>query len=345
MTNNMEKMRFEVARTIITYFPKNYIEMVFVGGVSEKEFVDEVIVEFIKYAFDNSQEKHPLRYYVPYGVNGNNDKRMLYSRLLKYCQKYRDQEYEEFKRKGLDIKELRAKNMQTMDEKKEGYSITPMQYFEMTSIHDIVALKAYVENRLSDVKKISNTSFEDMMKEYDKNVDEWRKKSNESDYKKVFYSLAFFTIDWKYEFEFAYLLAKKMEQLGVKEIDKNFFSILCARMKIQSFLGCEVGIDSRMIRSRQKMIDLLVPADLKWSDEIMVDQRCYAELLVIMAQLNNGIKLENGNTLRERFAKETTMEDWASFFKEYDIFAAWNKKELSNIRIRNMRKIFGQIHQ
>lgn len=45
MTNNMEKMRFEVARAIITYFPKNYIEMVFVGGVSEKEFVDEVIVE------------------------------------------------------------------------------------------------------------------------------------------------------------------------------------------------------------------------------------------------------------------------------------------------------------
>ena len=28
MTNNMEKMRFEVARAIITYFPKNYIEMV-----------------------------------------------------------------------------------------------------------------------------------------------------------------------------------------------------------------------------------------------------------------------------------------------------------------------------
>jgi len=41
---------------------------------------------------------------------------------------------------------------------------------------------------------------------------------------------------------------KKMEQLKVKEIDKNFFSILCARMTIQSFLGCEVGIDSRMIK-------------------------------------------------------------------------------------------------
>ena len=58
-------------------------------------------MEFIKYAFDNSQEKHPLRYYVPYGVDENNDERILYTRLLKYCQKYRDQEYEEFKQKGL----------------------------------------------------------------------------------------------------------------------------------------------------------------------------------------------------------------------------------------------------
>ena len=44
MTNNMEKMRFEVARAIITYFPKNYIEMVFVGVVSDKEFLDDFIV-------------------------------------------------------------------------------------------------------------------------------------------------------------------------------------------------------------------------------------------------------------------------------------------------------------
>ena len=345
MTNNMERMKLEVVRAIVTCFPKDYIEMAFVGGVSEKEFVDEIIVEFIKYAFNNSEEKHPLRYYVPYGVDENNDGRMLYTRLLKYCQKYRDQEYEEFKRKGTDIEELNAKSMQTMDEKREGYSITPMQYFEMVNIHDIAALKAFVENRLSDVKKVSNTSFQEMMKEYDKNVDEWGKKSNENDYNKVFYSLAFFTIDWKYGFEFAYLLARKMEQLGVKEVDKNFFSILCARMTIQSFLGCEVGIDSRMIKPRQNMIDVLVPVNLKWSDEIEFDQRCYAELLVIMAQLNNGIKLVNGNTLREQFAKETTMEDCASFFKEYDIFAAWNKKELSSVRIRNMRKILGQIHK
>lgn len=345
MTKNMERMRVEVARAIVTCFPKDYIEMAFGGDVPKKEFIDEVIVEFIKYAFDNSQEKHPLRYYVPYSADENTDERMVYTRVLKYCQKYRDQEYEELKQKGIKIEELKAKSMQTMNEKKEGYSITPMQYFEMTNIHDIAALKAFVENRLSDVKKVSNTTFKEMLEEYDHNIEKWKEEKRESDYNMVFYSLAFFTIDWKYGFEFAYLLAKKMEQLNVKEVDGNFFSILFARMTIQSLLGVEVGIDSRMIKARQKMIDVLVPDDLKWSEDIAMNQRCYGELLVIMAQLNSGIKLVNGNTLREQFAKDTTMEDWASFFKDYDIFEAWNKKELSNIRIRNMRKVIGQMHK
>ena len=32
MTNNMERMKFEIARAIITCFPKDYIKMVFVGA-------------------------------------------------------------------------------------------------------------------------------------------------------------------------------------------------------------------------------------------------------------------------------------------------------------------------
>lgn len=345
MTKNMERMRFEVIRTILICFPKEYLDMVFVGGISIEIFVNEILIEFIKYAFDNSQEKHPLRYYVPYGVDENSSERMVYSRLLAYCQKYRDQEYEEFKYMGADIEGLKAKAMQSMDEKKEGYDITPMQYFEMTNIHDIAALKSFVEGRLSDVKKVSNTSFKEMMEEYDQNIGIWFQKKNENDYNKVFYSLAFFTIDWKYGFEFAYLMAQKMEQLKVKEIDKDFFSILYARMTITSLLGCQAGIDSRMIIARQKMIDVLIPDNLEWTDETDLDLRCYAELLVIMAQLNNGIQLESGGTLREQFAKETTMEDWASFFKEYDVFEAWNKKELSSTRIRNIRKVISQMHK
>lgn len=157
MTENMKRMRYEVIRAILILFPKEYLDTVFVGGTSIEVFVNEILVEFIKYAFDNSQEKHPLRYYVPYGVDENTDERMVYSRMLAYCQKYRDQEYEEFKHMGADIEELKAKSMRSVEEKREGYDITPMQYFEMTNIHDIAALKSFVEGRLKDVKKVSNT--------------------------------------------------------------------------------------------------------------------------------------------------------------------------------------------
>lgn len=217
MTKNMERMRYKVISSILDCFPKEYLDMVFAGGISMEVFVNEILIEFIKYAFDNSLDKHPLRYYVPYGVDENSSERMVYSRLLAYCQKYRDQEYEEFKDMGADVEGLKAKAMHSMEEKKEGHNITPMQYFELSNIHDIAALKSFVEGRLKDVKKVSNASFQEMMEEYDQSIEIWSQKKNESDYNRVFYSLAFFTIDWKYGFEFAYLVAQKMEQLKVKE--------------------------------------------------------------------------------------------------------------------------------
>ena len=123
MTKSMDRMCSEVIRAILICFPKKYLDMVFVGGMSIKIFVSEILVEFIKYAFDNSQEKHSLRYYVPYSVDENSSERMVYSRLLAYCQKYRDQEYEEFKYMGADIQGLKAKPMQSMEEKKRGMTL------------------------------------------------------------------------------------------------------------------------------------------------------------------------------------------------------------------------------
>lgn len=109
---------------------------------------------------------------MPYGVDENNDERMVYSRLLAYCQKYRDLEYEEYKNMGAKMEGLKVKLMQTVEEKKQGYGITLMKYFEMTNIHDIAALKSFVEGRLKDVKKVSSTSFKEMMAEYNQNVAE-----------------------------------------------------------------------------------------------------------------------------------------------------------------------------
>lgn len=345
MTKNMESMRNEILRVIFNCFPEDYLDMVFAGGVGINDFVNEILVEFIKYSFDCTQETHPLRYYVPYGADENCDERMVYSRMLAYCQKYRNEEYNEYKAKGIDCEGLKAKRMQSMEEKKDGYDLTPMYFFEMKTLHDMAALKAFVERRLMDVKKVSNTTFVSMMSEYDRYIENWAEKRKESDYNMVFYSLAFYTIDWRFGFEFEYLLAKKMEQLKVKKIDKDFFTILCARMTIESLLGCIAETDNRMIKVRQRMIDILIPDDLNFSVEIGIVQRCYVELLVIIEEIKSGIELNSGQTLRQYFSENTTMEDWASFFRDYDMFEVWHCKELNNTRIRNMRKIMSQLHK
>lgn len=110
-----------------------------------------------------------------------------------------------------------------------------------------------------------------------------------------------------------------------------------------STLGSEAQTDSRMIVPRQKMIDVLIPDDLEFTDDNSYDKQCYAELLWMNAQLCAGLKSEDGKTMRQYFAEETKLEDWASFFREYDVFKAWHKKELNNTRIRNMRKVMSQI--
>ena len=339
MTKSMEYMRNEIFRAIFNFFPEDYIDIVFTGDVGITDFVNEILIYFINYSFEYCQEKHSLRYYVPYGVDENCDERMKYCRMIAYSHKYKNQRYNELKAKGFKCDGLKVKKIKSMQEKKGGYDLTPMRFFELETLHDMVALKAFVEGRIMNVKKVSNTNFISMMSEYDKYVEKWAEKRKADDYSMVFYSLAFFTIDWKYGFEFAYLLAKKMEELKIKEIDEKFFTLYCAQMTIQSWLGCCVFTDSIMIKVRQSMIDILFTDDLIQSNEIEFYQRCYAELLVIMS------KLITNQSLRQYFLENTTMEDWASFFREYDMFAAWHRKELNNIRIRNMRNIMKQMHK
>lgn len=345
MTENMERMRYEVFRAIFINFPTEYLDAVFVGPITMELLVDEILVEFIKYAFDNSLEPHPLRYYIPYGVDENTDERMRYSRMLAYCQKYRSIEYEEIGHLDKKFEVLKGKNMESMDDKKSGHELTPMQFFELSTIHDMAVMKAFVEKRLSDVKKVSNTVFSNMMEEYDKYVETWRQKAQGTDYDMVFYSLAYFTVEWKYGFELEYLIAKRMTDLKLKNLDKSRYGYLFARNHIWSWLGCEVQLDSRMVKAREEMIEAMIPNEDVEDGEIEFDKTCYAECLTILCQLTSGIRLTNGNTLREQFELDTTLEDWASFFREYDIFKIWNRKELNNKIIRNMRTVMEQIHK
>lgn len=66
------------------------------------------------------------------------------------------------------------------------------------------------------------------------------------------------------------------------------------------------------------------------------------DILGLLVVVKNKLPI-NGQSAEDWFAENTTMEDWASFFRDYKIFDSWHEKELTNATIRNMRTIFGLI--
>ena len=106
-----DKMKFAkgVLLMLTTHnFDNDYLDKVFDGVINMETFGDMLVVEFIKRAYDKAAPTYPLRHFVPYGADAN-DVRMLYSRVMAYVQRYRDQEYTEMsQRKGIDTAILKA---------------------------------------------------------------------------------------------------------------------------------------------------------------------------------------------------------------------------------------------
>ena len=80
----------------------------------------------------------------------------MYSRLLSYCQRYRDIEYNQINDKSGKYDALKAKKMKFIKDRKQGHDLTKMKFFEIDSLCKLRCLKSFVEERLRNVKKVSN---------------------------------------------------------------------------------------------------------------------------------------------------------------------------------------------
>ena len=67
------------------------------------------------------------------------------------------------------------------------------------------------------------------------------------------------------------------------------------------------------------------------------------EVIVLGVHYKELIESMDGDLYKDWFRKESSIEDWASFFRVYDIFSIWEKKEWTRQRIQNMRYLFDLI--
>ena len=293
-----------------------------------------ITMEFIKYSYDYSDPEYSMRHFLG---DADDSERMRQSRTVQYVMKHKKKELERYPDLSPDHKFTNI-DMDTIEQQLKGYRLTELNFFEHQNIHDLEVIKAIVEKRIGSAKKVPNPRFEDMFEQYDNMVEELIARSNNSDHDMVFASLALFTIEWKYAIETLYHIACLMEERNIKEIDQNTLGLLVGDVNIESQFGGSVATHSRMVKERRYILNAIFDEELDYHyKNELID--LIKEILVIGVYYKEIVETNDGELYKEWFRKQSTEEDWASFFRYYRLFDIWKKKEWTRKRIQNMRML------
>ncbi len=301
-----------------------------------------ISLEYIKYAYDFNDKEYPLRHFLDNPMDDS--ERMLQSRVMKYVLEHKKRELESSKAVLPQNHKFADIDMKRMENKLKGRRLTTMNFYEHKNIYELKIIKAIVEERLSSSKKVSDSSFQDMFCQYDKTVEDFITRSRKSDEDMVFASLAFFTLEWHYGIEFLYELACMLEEEGSQEVDYNMLGMVFGSIEIESRFGGWAHTDSRMVKERLVLIPFLIDKpEVKHQQIKQFVFDIIREIIVLVAYYKEVYTTNEGELYKDWFRKNGDIKDWASFFRGYNVFSIWIKKEWTRKRIQNMRMLVNQI--
>lgn len=349
MANNTESFSKNMTRLIMDIvaslgqIPEEQREYLFgLEGDEDMDFVFMfacyITMEYIKYSFDYNDPVYSLRHFIK-DENDSDDERMKWSRVLAYVSKYKRREIEIL---GIELPpdhKFADLDMRDIKRKLQGYRLTEMNFFEIQKVYDLELIKSIVENRISSSKKIPVPRFKDIFREYDDFMQELTARATKSDMDMVFSSIAFFTFQWHYPIETFYYIACLMEKNDIKEVNASDAVLLCGNIEVESIFYGWVSVQSRMVKERIIFLDYLFDEDRNPFDKEELVQTI-KELVALATDYKYSKTCIDGRKYIDWFRTESSMEDWASFFRRYDIFALWKQKEWTPKRIQNMRKLF-----
>lgn len=345
MTDKMKIAKHHILMAILSYARDTndeIVNMLNAGVMSIEEFIDEIVMELIRYAYDKNMLKKSMRsHMIDAGMKDDDSMRMAYSRMMEYVQKYRSREAEVYDSVlGTYPEALNPVPMEEVKEKLAGYQITKMNFFEMTKLQDLGILKSMVEHRLDNSKKVDNTRFMELFSEFEEFVDKLQLTDQMNDEDVVFNSVAYWVLEWKYPFELFYRMALHMEENDYKKVDCHQIVRLAGFCRIQRLTGVGAS-NSRFIKRRNNMVAKVVYDDANKTmdnefNTYTLEEYLYLKAIIVETYCAD---VKKGILLKEWFASQTTIVDWADFLKEYNIFAIRQKKDWSNKHIRFVRNL------
>ena len=352
VTPKMMNIELTILRIMEEVFPDHLRSFIFASGlITPADIVEQVTLECIKNAYEKTSPKKSIRYFLQKEGLDSDDQRMRYQRIQKYVDAYRMREYDirssSESRDCVNDKcsELLPADMSSMESKKEGHKLTRMNFFELSTILELDLVKALTECRLANTKKVDNTRFRKIMDQYDNLIASFKSKWLKSKEDIVFYSLAGFTLEWKYAVDFVYQVATEMEESGIKEIPdiQRRMVAFCGDIEGESILGNKIFTHSRLLTIRQSSVVPIVNEknDSDYMEGLIHE---YVEALGIIAGLVENATIDDV-PIKQWFIENTDVDDWASFFLDYDFFLYHDgsEKDWTNKRIRYAREIFSKI--
>lgn len=315
-----------------------YNSMEVEGLVTREDIINQVLFESIKVAFDRKQaeEKQSIRQHLINNDMDTESNRRTFSRRIQYVQYYRDTEAETRKKEeNIIITELYGKDMTDIDNRMAGHEISNMNFLELCNMNEIQIFQKVVGRQIQDSKKVSNKQFVELYDAYDSLLNDYMSKMlNEETL--VFYTVAFFTLEWKYALEWFYKISSIAAKDNLYEERINRAKMGCVELRVQAmseyYLPQASGVN-RNYMLRDRFIPYIFEST---EDEWEHIQVIYAEAF----RLKTMLKTYDNNFL-DQLVYKLPVEEWAKFIKQdYWIWDKISKKEWTAKKIKIARKLF-----
>lgn len=353
MNEKMASIANEIGRCIYQYYNSDYLEVLFGCGISIEDVIFQILIECSRYAYLINVEKHSLKYYIEKDGLELEPARKRLKRIIDYINTYKIIE----NRMYSDNINIELLNSYTKPIKKEknhypSYELSDFQYWELKNIYTMDLVKAIIEKRIGSSKKIPEKRFIKMADQYDCVINDFRDEYNKLSDRIVFSSLAMFTLEGRYAFDFFYQIACEMETRGKKEIPdmKNRLMAVSGIYKSCSPLP---NIDPQfaddndriitypMILQRRRFIKEIVNSNE--GDTVDLSLAACIEANVLANAVQSHISF-NGMPMRKWFQENTSYDDWVSVFETYDIFRTFvPNKKWSRFKIQSIRKMYDMV--
>lgn len=232
------------------------------GEITMKEIIDQIMMECCKYAYDNSLETHSLDYYMGGATKANDSDRMMYQRVLDYVRNKREIEQIELEKIGINKYDDQIKYRYNIMDKISGHELNKFHFWELQNIHDMHLVKAIVDKRIGK-GNFTLDKMQEYSDEYDCFVDSIKKDWYEEHKNSLFDYLAFFTLEWKYSFDFYYEIADALSYMKRRNIKnmRNWIALFSAPLVMYSdLLLSHPGVVPGRVISNNRMLTASVLA-------------------------------------------------------------------------------------